>query len=503
MTGQRRKTRSAWGAPWRWLFRELSRLRLAVWLLIVMGATMVIGSVFPQGYGAETYIESWGETRYLAFSKMGLLNLFHTKYFLILGLLLFLNLVVGSIVRLSGRRGAGSPTRIPSNAGTVDLAGGTGGDSAGIERARKVLVAKRYRILSDTGNAITARRGPWPEGVSMLYHLALAIAIVGFMLSAVLSFEGDVTLWPGEPETVATLSTETGLFKFSNRLADWSIGSLHPFAAARRDTLGWENHYVEITLDEFVTEWELHSEKYYPKDWLSHLTARKGGARATAAPRSLIVEVNRPLRISGLTFYQMAYEQEYDVVVLSNGEEIERITAEAYVPFSLESVEGMFFPGALYVGTLFEKYHEPVPIVPHVPLKWQPPAEEHEGEDPTTEMESVAANEDGEEAASEEPLEIGNLSAGEPLEIGGVTLVLENPYEASVLSYRHDPGVTPLYIAVTLFILGLCIRTYWPSYRVSLWVDGRESRMLFRATGMLGEPDDIEKELVEALETGP
>jgi cytochrome c biogenesis protein ResB len=496
------------------LFRELSRLRLAVWLLIVMGITMVVGSIFPQGYGAETYIESWGEAKYLAFSKLGLLNLFHTKYFLILGLLLFLNLVVGSIVRLSGRRGAGSPTRIPSNAGTVDLAGGTGGDSGGIEHARKVLAAKRYRILSDTGNAITARRGPWPEGVSMLYHLALAIAIVGFMLSAVLSFEGDVTLWPGEPQTVATLSTETGLFKFSNRLADWSIGSLHPFAAARRDTLGWENHYVEITLDEFVTEWELHDERYYPKDWLSHLTAREGGGPATAAPRSLIVEVNRPLRISGLTFYQMAYEQQYDVVVLSDGEEIERITAESYVPFSLESVGGMFFPGALYVGTLFQKYHEPVPVVPHVPLKWQPAAETPEVEDAAAaETDDVIADtgDEGDHptaepaadavAVPEEPIELGDLSAGEALEIEGVTLMLENPYEASVLSYRHDPGVTPLYIAVTLFMLGLCIRTYWPSYRVSLWIDREKSRMLFRATGMLGEPEDIEKELVEALET--
>ena len=45
------------------VLRELMRIRLAVWLLIVMTATMVVGSVFPQGYGSETYIESWGETR--------------------------------------------------------------------------------------------------------------------------------------------------------------------------------------------------------------------------------------------------------------------------------------------------------------------------------------------------------------------------------------------------------------------------------------------------------
>ena len=55
---------------------------------------------------------------------------------------------------------------------------------------------------------------------------------------------------------------------------------------------------------------------------------------------------------------------------------------------------------------------------------------------------------------------------GEPLDIGAVTLTLENPYEGSVLSYRHDPGVPLLYIAIVAFLLGLAIRTYWPSYRV-------------------------------------
>ena len=55
--------------PFRWLWRELSRIRLTVWLLNVMALTMVVGSVFPQGYDASTYIQSWGEERYAALAK--------------------------------------------------------------------------------------------------------------------------------------------------------------------------------------------------------------------------------------------------------------------------------------------------------------------------------------------------------------------------------------------------------------------------------------------------
>jgi cytochrome c biogenesis protein ResB len=123
-------------------------------------------------------------------------------------------------------------------------------------------------------------------------------------------------------------------------------------------------------------------------------------------------------------------------------------------------------------------------VVPHTPLKWQ----------------AADAPEDA------KPEEIGDLSAGTPLEREGVTLLLENPRESSVLSYRHDPGVPLLYIAIVAFMIGLVIRTYWPSYRVNLWIEGgpgsATGRLLFRAAGMLGEPEEVEADLVRMLEAG-
>ena len=61
-----------------------------------------------------------------------------------------------------------------------------------------------------------------------------------------------------------------------------------------------------------------------------------------------------------------------------------------------------------------------------------------------------------------------------------------------------------LYIAIVAFLAGLAVRTYWPSYRVNLWVvpgagGAVEGRLAFRATGILGEPDDIEDALVRDL----
>ena len=86
---------------------------------------MIVGSIFPQGYGPETYISSWGEEKYALFSKFGLLNLFHSKYFLILGLILLLNLVFCSVIRWM-RRGGGMSFGPPSHARSLKLAGGAG-----------------------------------------------------------------------------------------------------------------------------------------------------------------------------------------------------------------------------------------------------------------------------------------------------------------------------------------------------------------------------------------
>ncbi len=508
--------------PLTWLVRELTRIRLTVWLLIVMTITMIVGSIFPQGYDADTYIASWGEARYLAYAKLGLLNLFHSKYFLVLGVILLVNLVCCSIVRLSGRRAAARSGKAPDYARPVRIGGvkaGAGGAAAG--RAREVLVSRGYKILGEGPSTLTARRGPWPEGVSLLYHIAMALAIIGFIISALFSFEGDATLWPGEPVEIATVDAGTGAVGLGDALAEFSVGGWHPFAAARVDTSGFEDRTIMVTLDEFVTEWEWHNEKHYPKDWLSHLTV----VDEDGATRNVMVEVNRPLRIAGLTFYQMAYEQTFDVVVLRDGEEVERVEAQAYAPFTLESVPGMFSSGTLRVGTLFEKYHDPRPMVPHTPLRWTPPAPaagdtasgESEPAPPPSRVElgdlsvevpialsefeeyaSLVGAADPERDDAEAANAAGDTSA--PSSEDGLTLLLDEPYEASILTYRHDPGVNLLYVSITLFLLGLIIRTYWPSYRVQLWFgEGGEAHMVFRATGMLGEPEDIEDSLVSEL----
>jgi cytochrome c biogenesis protein ResB len=449
------------------VFLEFTRIRLAVWILIAMFVMMIVGSVFPQGYDAEMYISSWGEAKYEAYARWGLLDLFHTPLFYVLAALLFVNLTVCSVVRWVGRRGTGpGVTTPPDYARKLRI---HGGDSVG--RAVQALKLRGYRILASGDGIVTARKGPWPEGVSLIYHLAMGLGIVGLLISALYAFGDDVTLYPGEPVDIPTVSAETNAAKLFGAPSDTT-------------------RHITMTLNEFITEWELHQGKYYPKDWKSDVTVvDEEGER-----HDFHIEVNVPLRVAGLTFYQMAYEQTFDVVVLEDGEEVERIEAQSYTPFTLDSVGGTFFPGTLRVGTLFQRYRDPRPIVPHIPLRWQAP---QSADGDTTSVPPPSAHGGGDR------IELGDLSAMQPLQVGDVQLMLENPYEGSILTYRHDPGVPLLYIAITAFLVGLAIRTYWPSYRVSLWIEGDRGWLVFRAAGILGEPEDIEDALAQEISAGP
>ncbi|MBD3348824.1 MAG: hypothetical protein GF400_06470, partial [Candidatus Eisenbacteria bacterium] len=330
------------------LLLEFARIRLTAWILLAMFIAMIVGSIFPQGYDPEMYVSSWGEEQYQSIARWGVLNLFRSPLFYVLGALLFVNLVACSVVRWSGRkRAALGTTRAPEHAREVEFPEGAGSAE---DHAVRVLESRGYRVLSREGGAVAARKGPWPEGVSLFYHLALALMVLGFVISALYAFEGDVTLFPGEPVEVPTVSNDVP-------------------AAALFGSRGDTTRHVTLTLDEFVTHWELYEEKYYPRDWISRVRVTSSIPTGTTTVRHEI-EVNRPLRVEGLTFYQMAYEQSFDVVVLEDGQEVERVEAQAYAPFTLESVGGTFYPGTLRVGTLYEKYRETRPVVPHTPLKW-------------------------------------------------------------------------------------------------------------------------------------
>lgn len=428
------------------LYRALSSTRLTIFLLIILVFAMVVGTVLPQEGDDQAYIEAFGSARYVSFYSLGLLDIFHSWWFLLLSFLLFINLALCSIrglqveIRLRSRAAveAGEPSlreiQLPAER-RADLS--------------ELLKRRRYRVRCvDRGESqmFICQKGlparPW----SIIYHAALAVAFLGFVFSALSSFDGEVYLKAGEERRIPLASESMGIHKLFG-------GRLSSFEADRTDSL-------VIRLERFDTEYTWYNDRYFPKDWKSTLLARAEGRKEAVKE----IEVNHPMRYAGLTIYQWDYRQWLDLALPETV-----MTVLATENFQVPGLEGNFRTGTIYVGTLF-KQGEAEPIVPNTVLY---------------KVTSGGGRE-----------KIGELSLGIPFTYEGVEMEPKEVREASGLYYRRDDGVRLLYPAFLAFMFGLFLRVFWPSYRLSILCQPKENqvRIWGKASGVAAY---LEKEIGE------
>ncbi len=398
-----------------------------MFLLLILVFAMVLGSTLPQGGDDQAYIKAFGSVRYIWLYSLSLLDIFHSWWFLLLGFLLFLNLALCSIRGIQVEVRLRSVAAIePRQVGrrVVYLHPESRIDLLGVLRRRGYRVRQVDREAS---RVFICQRGlparPW----SIIYHGALALAFFGFIFSALSSFDGDIYLKPGEEKSIPLSSREMGIHKLFG-------GRLSSFDPDRVDSL-------KIRLESFDTEYTWYNDRYFPKDWKSSLSVSEEGHRAVSKE----IEVNDPLRYSGLTVYQWDYTQRMDLALPETV-----ITIEARKSFEVPGLESKLRTGTIYLGTLFDG-GEAKPIVPNTDLY-------------------KISGEGGRE-------KIGKLTLGMPFVLEGVEMEMREVREASGLHYRRDDGVRLLYPAFLVFMLGLFLRVFWPSYRLSIVHDEKENQI--------------------------
>lgn len=290
----------------------MASTRFTVVLLILLVIGMFLGTLFPQGGTPEQYREAFGEDWYRILSAPGLLDVFHTPWFIGLGVLLLVNLLVGNLHALwiqLRRRGK------PVKGGTkIEAPPERLGDMAGIFKQ----MGFRCKPMDDS--FFVCSKGIPQRPISIFYHLCLALLAVGFLLSALSRFDDMVYLREGETKRI-------------------------PVA---------EHDSLEVTLEKFDMEYVWHNERYFPKDYKSTIVLSTGQRKT--------VEVNKPLKYHGLTIYQFEYDQEFDLAVGDTS-----ISVESGEPFAIPGLAGKFQTGTVYMGTLFRD-NEPEAIVPNTKI---------------------------------------------------------------------------------------------------------------------------------------
>ena len=278
----------------RWFWRQLTSMRTALFLLLLLAIAAVPGSLVPQRSSDPN-----GVTQYFTdnpdlapvLDKIQAFDVYSSAWFSSIYLLLFISLIGCVIPRTKHHLQAlrakppKTPARLARLAGFTARTAPAGTDAAtAVASARTLLKQGRYRVaLFDSPKefSVSAERGYMRETGNLVFHSALVglLVVVGF--GSGFGFSGQRVLVEGQTFVNTLLAYDS-----FNPGRFFNDTGLDPY---------------KLTLDDFQVSYETQNLDAFgqPLDFsaLVSVTPRGGDAQAGT------VRVNDPLRTGGTSIY--------------------------------------------------------------------------------------------------------------------------------------------------------------------------------------------------------
>jgi hypothetical protein len=470
-----------------YIYGVLTSTKTTVVLFGFILVFFLVGNVLPYG-GSYEQIKVTGFAR-TVIETFDLLNVYSGPWFLTTAGLFFLNLLLCTHKRtkwtLKIRRPAVlTPTTLAAHKNAIDLELPYSPEET-TERVETFFRNRLFLQKPSTTRIDVHKGGVYEQGfihylwLSLAFHVAVLLAVIGSTITFLFSFESEMTIFPGTPVEVATVSADT---LWNKRFGE---GEGLVVSEDAKFSLGLKEFTVEYTQRPTIVDfprrgivpriknaWRLgglkvvaKEDSYYPVGYASELVVYENGSPVKEAR----VEVNTPLRYRGLTIYQSAYEYKFDLY--ADGNKVEAGEDDIY---TIPGLDGTLEPGYVITGKFYLRDGTEYVIEPFVKMTYTPPEpEEVEGEG---EAEGDAAT-DAKEKAMPETFK---LAEGKPMDIKGTSVRIDNVRAGTILSYRHDPGVSLLWIAVPIIFFAMLFRAWGRWCRASYIVEKRPggSRLL-------------------------
>jgi cytochrome c biogenesis protein len=274
----------------RWAWRQLTSMRVALLLLVLLAVAAVPGTVFPQrGQDAAKvaqYIADHG-TLGTWLDRLGVFEVYTSVWFSAIYLLLFVSLV-GCILPRSRQHWAAlraRPPRTPRRFGRFPVqtsASSSDEPRAVAQRAAAVLRrGRRYRVdVHDEGGgtwSASAERGYLRETGNLVFHLALVGLLVAIATGQLLHYRAQVLVIQGN----GFANAETSFDTFEHGRA-FDAARLEPFT---------------VRLDDFAARFD--PDTLQSRDFTASVTVTEPGA----VPVARTIKVNHPLDVGGTKVY--------------------------------------------------------------------------------------------------------------------------------------------------------------------------------------------------------
>ncbi len=289
----------------RWAWRQLTSMRTALFLLLLLAIAAVPGSIWPQrnidaSRVADYLVRHRSTGPWL--DRLGFFDVYSSPWFAAIYLLLFVSLV-GCVVprsKIHWRAMRAQPPRVPQNLerlpehGQIEVAGAP---EDVLQVARDVLarkqpvggrsffrlsVGKRYRIRRD-GLSLSAESGYLRESGNLVFHTALIVVIVAVAVGHLFGWRGDRILVTGK--------------SFSNTISAYDTFDPGPWV----DTAGLSPFSVAVDkLDVTFEERSSGAQRGAPRDFTAYTRTRT----SPGAPQiHQILKVNGPLTFGGTSVF--------------------------------------------------------------------------------------------------------------------------------------------------------------------------------------------------------
>ncbi len=276
----------------RWMWRQVTSMRVALVLLLVLAIAAIPGSVLPQDpqdpAAVRAFISEnpfWGPF----LDALGMFDVYGSAWFTAIYVLLFLSLI-GCIVPRIGVywRRLREPvppmprllTRFSPAVAEVQSDVADASPRAVIESAGASLGSwrgYRTRVESEEGRAsLVAEHEHVREAGNLLFHVALIWILVAVGASTLLTFRGQAIIVVGDSFANAVVSYDS----FESG-AWFDEGSLEPFT---------------LTLDEFSADFSLAG---LAEDFAATVTVTEPGQE----PVAQVARVNEPIIVNGAKVY--------------------------------------------------------------------------------------------------------------------------------------------------------------------------------------------------------
>ncbi|MFJ6084390.1 cytochrome c biogenesis protein ResB [Streptomyces sp. NPDC092369] len=276
----------------RWFWRQLTSMRVALLLLLLVSLGAIPGSLIPQSGIDETKVADFRKTHTFVapiYDKLGLFHVYSSVWFSAIYILLFVSLI-GCIIprtwqfvgQLRGRP-PGAPkrlTRLPAY-----TTWRTGAEPEQVREAALTLLKKRRFRAHLAGDAVAAEKGYLREVGNLAFHVALIVMLTAFAWGQLFKSEGNKLVVEGDGFSNTLISYDD--FKSGNL---FSSDDLVPFS---------------FNLDKFTGTYEATGpNKGTPRLYQAAITYSKG---AYGKDRKTLVKVNEPLTIGDAKVYLTAH----------------------------------------------------------------------------------------------------------------------------------------------------------------------------------------------------